>query len=62
MWDNFFMDLNKYKKTDNYAAQSYYIQLLFKAIETPLIKAGFLSKLITFFTIILTVVPFIVPV
>ncbi|MFX1349149.1 MAG: hypothetical protein ACFE92_10790 [Promethearchaeota archaeon] len=54
-------DLNKHENAENYAAQSYYIQLLIKVIETPLIKAGFLSKLITFITIILTIVPFIIP-
>ncbi|MFW9830046.1 MAG: hypothetical protein ACFFEY_20935 [Candidatus Thorarchaeota archaeon] len=55
-------DLHKYEKTENYAAQSYYIQLLIKLTETPIIKAGFLSKLITFITFALTIVPFILPV
>jgi hypothetical protein len=54
-------DLNEHKKTDNYAAQSYYIQLLIKLIETPLIKAKFLSVLITVITILLTIVPFLIP-
>ncbi|MFX0083097.1 MAG: hypothetical protein ACFE94_15215 [Candidatus Hodarchaeota archaeon] len=54
-------DLNKHEKTENYAAQSYYLQLLIKVKETPLIKAGFLSKLITFITILLTIVPFVIP-
>jgi hypothetical protein len=54
-------DLNKHEKTENYAAQSYYLQLLIKVIETPLIKAGFLSQIITVITILLTIVPFIIP-
>ena len=53
-------ELNEHKKTENYAAQSYYLQLLIKIIETPLIKARFLSVLITVITIILTIVPFII--
>jgi hypothetical protein len=55
-------NLNKHQKTDNYAAQNYYLQLLIKLSETPMIKAGFLSKLITFITILFTIVPFILPV
>jgi hypothetical protein len=58
---NIMKDLYKHKKTENYAAQSYYLQLLIKVIETPLIKAKFLSKLITVITILLTIVPFIIP-
>ena len=54
-------DLNKHKETENYAAQSYYLQLLIKVIETPLIKAKFLSKLLAVITILLTIVPFIIP-
>ena len=54
-------NLHKHEITENYAAQTYYLQLLIHVIETPLIKAGFLSKLITFITVILTVVPFIIP-
>ncbi|MFX0155696.1 MAG: hypothetical protein ACFE9Q_14330 [Candidatus Hodarchaeota archaeon] len=54
-------DLNKQENTENYAAQSYYLQLLIEIRKTPLIKAGFLSKLITVITIILTIVPFIIP-
>jgi hypothetical protein len=54
-------DLYKHEKTENYAAQSYYLQLLIKVIDTPLIKAKFLSKLITLLTILLTIVPFIIP-
>ncbi|MHA1931413.1 MAG: hypothetical protein ACW96X_02670 [Promethearchaeota archaeon] len=54
-------DLSKHKKTENYAAQSYYLQLLIKLIDTPLIKAKFLSKLITIITILLTIAPFIIP-
>ena len=59
--NNIMKDLNEHKKTENYAAQSYYLHLLIKVIETPLIKAGFLSKLITVITILLTIVPFIIP-
>jgi len=58
---NIMKDLSKHEKTENYAAQSYYLQLLIKVIETPLIKAGFLSKLIVVITILLTIVPFIIP-
>ena len=58
---NLMEELNKHEKTENFAAQSYYVQLLIKVIETPLIKAGFLSILITFITILLTIVPFIIP-
>ncbi|UCC19144.1 MAG: hypothetical protein JSV62_13740 [Promethearchaeota archaeon] len=58
---NIMKDLSKYEKTENYAAQSYYLQKLIKVVETPLIKAGFLSKLITFITILLTIFPFIIP-
>ena len=58
---NIMKDLHEHKKTENYAAQSYYIQLLIKVIETPLIKANFLSKLITVITILLTVIPFLIP-
>jgi len=53
--------LSTHEKTENYAAQSYYLQLLIKVMETPLIKANFLSKLITVITILLTIVPFILP-
>jgi membrane protein implicated in regulation of membrane protease activity len=59
---NIMKELNKHEKTENYAAQSYYLQLLIKVIETPLIKAKFLSILITATTILLTIVPFIIPV
>ncbi|MFX0104574.1 MAG: hypothetical protein ACFE75_03675 [Candidatus Hodarchaeota archaeon] len=59
--NNIMKHLSKHEKTENYAAQSYYLQLLIKVIETPIIKAGFLSKLITAITIILTFVPFIIP-
>ncbi|MFX0004307.1 MAG: hypothetical protein ACFFAA_10180 [Promethearchaeota archaeon] len=58
---NIMEDLNKHENTENYAAQSYYLQLLIELRKTPLIKAGFLSKLITVITIILTIVPFIIP-
>jgi hypothetical protein len=54
-------DLSKHEKTENYAAQNYYLQLLIKVIETPLIKAKFLSKLLAVITILLTIVPFIIP-
>jgi membrane protein implicated in regulation of membrane protease activity len=54
-------ELIKHKMTENYAAQSYYVQLLIKVIDTPLIKARFLSKLITIITILLTIVPFVIP-
>jgi small-conductance mechanosensitive channel len=53
-------DFNEHKKTENYAAQSYYLQLLIEIRKTPLIKAGFLSKLITVITILLTIVPFFI--
>ena len=53
--------LSTHEKTENYAAQSYYLQLLIKVIETPLIKTNILSKLITVITILLTIVPFIIP-
>ncbi|MFX0026732.1 MAG: hypothetical protein ACFE8M_09970 [Candidatus Hermodarchaeota archaeon] len=59
---NILENLNKHEKTENYAAQNYYLQLLIKVIETPIMKAGFISKLITFITILLTIVPFIIPV
>jgi hypothetical protein len=52
---------NEHKKTENFAAQSYYLQLLIKLIETPIVKAKFLSVLITVITILLTIVPFIIP-
>ena len=55
-------NLNEHEKTGNYAAQSYYLQLLIEVRNTPLIKAGFLSKLITVITILLTIVPFMIPV
>jgi len=58
---NIMKDLYKHEKTENFAAQSYYLQLLIKVIETPLIKAKFLSKVITVITILLTIVPFIIP-
>jgi len=58
---NIMKDLYKHEKTENYAAQSYYLQLLINVIETPLIKAIFLSKLLTVITILLTIVPFIIP-
>jgi hypothetical protein len=54
-------DLDEHRKTENYAAQSYYLQLLIKIIETPLVKANFLSVLITVITILLTIVPFLIP-
>ena len=54
-------NLNKHEKMENYAAQSYYIQLLIEIRKTPLLKAGFLSKLITVITLVLTIVPFIIP-
>ena len=54
-------DINEYKKSENFAAQGYSLQLLIKIMETPLIKAKFLSVLITAITIILTIVPFIIP-
>jgi hypothetical protein len=59
--ENIMEELNKHKKKENYAAQSYYLQLIIEIRNTPLIKAGFLSKLITFITIFLTIVPFIIP-
>jgi len=52
--------LSTHEKTENFAAQSYYLQLLIKVIETPLIKTNILSKLITVITILLTIVPFII--
>jgi len=55
-------NLSKHKKAENYAAQSYYLQLLIEVTKTPLIKAKFLSKLLTFITILITIVPFIIPV
>ncbi|MFW9823446.1 MAG: hypothetical protein ACFFE4_10950 [Candidatus Thorarchaeota archaeon] len=58
---NILENLNKHKNTENYAAQSYYLQLLIKVMETPIMKAGFISKLITLITILLTIVPFIIP-
>ncbi len=58
---NLLNDYYKHEKVENYAAQSYYLQLLIKVIETPLIKAKFLSKLLTVITILLTIVPFIIP-
>jgi hypothetical protein len=58
---NILKNLYKHEKTENYAAQSYYLQLLIKVIETPLIKAKFLSKLLVVITILLTIVPFIIP-
>ncbi len=54
-------ELSKHEKAENYSAQSYYIQLLIKVMETPLIKARFLSKFLTIITILLTIVPFIIP-
>jgi len=59
---NLMEDFNKHKNTENYAAQNYYLQRITKVMETPEIKAGFLSKLITLITILLTIVPFIIPV
>lgn len=53
-------NLNKHEKMENYAAQSFYIQLLIEIRKTPLLKAGFLSKLITVITFLLTIVPFII--
>jgi len=58
---NIMESLTTHEKTENYTAQSYYLQLLIKVIETPLIKTNFLSKLITVITILLTIVPFIIP-
>jgi hypothetical protein len=53
--------LSKHEETENFSAQTYYLQLLIDVKNTPLIKAGFLSKLITFITILLTIAPFIIP-
>ena len=58
---NIMKELSKHEKTENYAAQSYYLQLLIRIIETPLIKARALSKLLVFTTLLLTIVPFIIP-
>jgi hypothetical protein len=52
--------LSVYEKKEDFAAQSYYLQLLINLIETPLIKTNFLSKLITIVTIIFTIVPFFI--
>jgi hypothetical protein len=54
-------ELSKHEETENYAAQSYYLQLLIRIIETPLITARVLSKLLVFITLLLTIIPFIIP-
>lgn len=58
---NIMKELYKHEKTENYAAQSYYLQLLIEVKKTPLIEAKVLSKLLAFTTILLTIVPFIIP-
>jgi hypothetical protein len=59
--ENIMKELYKHKKEENYAAQSYYLHLLIKVREAPLTKAKFLSKLLAVITILLTIVPFIIP-
>ena len=54
-------ELDKHEKAENFAAQSYYLQLFIKVTETPLIRAKFLSILLAVITIFLTIVPFIIP-
>lgn len=46
-------DLNKYKDSQNFAAKNYYLQLLLKVEETPVIKAILMSKIITFISVLL---------